>query len=351
MQTSPPASPPLRLERAQGAPLTAAAQSRAQWVDAAKGMGIAMVVFGHAVGGMLMAGLAPAGSAWATAFYLVYTFHMPLFFLLSGLFVQRRLAADPQAFVGNAFVRVAWPYLLWSVIQLLVIDALGTVVNRPIDVDAWRLVTLLWEPTSQFWFLQSLLLLLLLARWWVPHLGAWSLLGVMLLARGAVELVELPSMLSMTARYGLFYAIGLLAGPALLRKARAPSAWQAGWLGALASAVWSVAALAAYRTGEGYLSLVTFPAAAAGSTAVIALSMLPRVQALAWLSAMGRASMAIFLLHVLFVAGTRIALHKLLGIDSVALVVLLACMAGVAGPLLLRTLAQRLGATRVLGLG
>ena len=71
MQTSPPASPPLR-ERPQGASHAlddAQAQARTQWVDVARGLGIVLVVFGHAVGGVVAAGLATPDSLWSTAFF------------------------------------------------------------------------------------------------------------------------------------------------------------------------------------------------------------------------------------------------------------------------------------------
>src|SRR5258706_10382589 len=99
MQTSAPASPQL-LERPADAALPAAStRVRADWVDVAKGIGIVLVVFGHAVDGLLKARLADAGSGWAAAYFAVYTFHMPLFFLLAGLFVQERLASDANGFV------------------------------------------------------------------------------------------------------------------------------------------------------------------------------------------------------------------------------------------------------------
>ena len=61
--------------------------------------------------------------------------------------------------------------------------------------------------------------------------------------------------------------------------------------------------------------------------------------------------MAIYLLHVLFVAGVRIVLHKLLGVEQPALILLLACAIGIGAPLLVRAAAQRAVLGRALGLG
>jgi len=353
MQTSPPASPPLREPPSQAAHALddARAQARAQWVDVARGLGIVLVVFGHAVGGVISAGLATPDGLWSAAFYLVYTFHMPLFFFLSGLFVQARLQSDASGFVRTAFTRVAWPYLLWSVIQLLVIAALGSVVNTPTDLSVGRLVALLWEPTSQFWFLHSLLILHLLSRWLVPHVGPLAVVGALLVARILVDWVELPPALASTMRMGLFYALGLWAGPLMLRTASRCAPVHAGRIATVAAIVWWVAAVLALRSGQSYTSLLAFPAAVAGSVALVAVALLSQgTRAEAW-AMLGRASMSIFLLHVLFVAGTRIVLNKLLGVDDAAVIVLPAVLVGIAGPLLVHELARRAGVSRALGLG
>ena len=78
----------------------ALAGSRVADIDAMKGAGIALVVVGHAFVGLLAARLAPADGWMAWAHYTIYLFHMPLFFLLSGLFAARRLF--PQRYAAIA---------------------------------------------------------------------------------------------------------------------------------------------------------------------------------------------------------------------------------------------------------
>lgn len=340
-----------RLEPARGALHPADAQARLEWVDVAKGVGIVLVVFGHAAGGLISARLLGADSVWAGAYYFVYTFHMPLFFILAGLFVPARLAGDAGGFVRNAWTRIAWPYWLWSTLQLLVIDALGGLVNTPTALAPWRLVSLLWQPASQFWFLLALLVMHLASRWLLPRWGVGGLLLAALAARVVVDGVELPLLPEMLARFGVFYALGLAGGPLLRRMTtELPRSYLIG-LAAAAAVVWAVAAHAAHVGGMGHWSLVALPAALAGSIALIAMATLPgAVQARFW-GLLGRASMAIYLLHVLFVAGTRIVLTRLFGLDGGVVILFLACVAGVAGPLVVHRLALRLGASRALGLG
>ena len=69
---------------AQGAPQSS--DTRVEWLDAARGIGIALVVFGHVLRGLFGAQIA-ADPYWKIIDYTIYTFHMPLFFLLAGVSV------------------------------------------------------------------------------------------------------------------------------------------------------------------------------------------------------------------------------------------------------------------------
>jgi fucose 4-O-acetylase-like acetyltransferase len=352
MPTSTPVSPPLREPATRIAGLERAAtpaRTRTQWVDVAKGIGIVLVVVGHALDGLLAARLVEPRGLASASYFAIYTFHMPLFFLLAGLFVPQRLANSTAGFLRDTAVRVAWPYLLWSVVQLAVIDALGNLVNQPSELDAWRIVALLWEPTSQFWFLQALLVLTLLGVVLLPRIGAFGLVAVMAVARLVEANVELPHLVALPARFGVFYALGIALGPLLL--ARLPAVPRPRLVGIALTALvaWAVAAAGARVLGQSHWSLAALPAAVLGTIAVVALATLPRAAAF-WIE-LGRASMAIFLLHVLFVAGARIGLHKGLGIEQPLVILLVACTLGIAAPLLVRALVARAGLGRVTGLG
>jgi hypothetical protein len=64
-----------------------------------------------------------------------------------------------------------------------------------------------------------------------------------------------------------------------------------------------------------------------------------------------RNTLPIFCLHVLFVAGTRIVLAKLVGISEVMLILPAAIFAGIAGPLMIVAIAERYRLRSALGLG
>ena len=57
---------------------------RQNWIDIAKGVGIILVVVGHAGRGLQSAGLTDEGWLLPLMDRAIYAFHMPLFFVLSG---------------------------------------------------------------------------------------------------------------------------------------------------------------------------------------------------------------------------------------------------------------------------
>ncbi|EHT4942411.1 acyltransferase family protein, partial [Vibrio vulnificus] len=60
--------------------------TRTEWVDYAKAIGIILVVFGHVNRGIYDAGFGLPESIHSVVDSVIYSFHMPLFFFLSGLF-------------------------------------------------------------------------------------------------------------------------------------------------------------------------------------------------------------------------------------------------------------------------
>src|SRR5947208_16409685 len=93
--------------------------SRVAWVDVAKGIGIVLVVYGHVSGGLVDAGIQPRNSVANAASALIYTFHMPLFFFLSGIWLARTSAKPFSQFARQRIGTLVYPYFLWSSIQFI----------------------------------------------------------------------------------------------------------------------------------------------------------------------------------------------------------------------------------------
>jgi fucose 4-O-acetylase-like acetyltransferase len=335
---------------ALASPTERAALSRLAWVDVAKGVGIILVVAGHSLDGIISAGMTGATGVLAAAQYWIYTFHMPLFFLLAGLFIYRRVRDDTSRFLKTTATRILWPYLLWSLIQGLIVMMAAPYVNHPPQAGDSIVSMLLWDPGAQFWFTYALLLMHLASCLIVPALGPRALLGLAVVFSFVPVAVPLPRVFALACHFFPFYAAGVCLGGSNLSLSRVPAALRRPWTWVGAGAAWMLCAGLAYSHGDGYWSVATYPAAVFGTIAVLSIATTPAVATNRFLAFVGARSMSIFLLHVIFVAGVRVALEWRAGITSAALLLPVLVAAGIVGPLAVTAIANRLGVAALLGL-
>jgi fucose 4-O-acetylase-like acetyltransferase len=165
-------------------------QTRINWIDYAKGLGIVLVVMGHALRGELAAAqgndlfLAQQIDAW------IYAFHMPLFFFLSGLFARSLRTKTPQEFLNNRWAILIHPYLLWS----LIIHGIRSIAG--LSDQAWpAFIGNFWKvahtPIGIFWFLYVLCLISSFYYFFFPNSWAsdskfpWFLIAGAIVSYGA----------------------------------------------------------------------------------------------------------------------------------------------------------------------
>jgi len=135
--------------------------SRAKAIDAAKGIGIILVVYGHVARGIHNAGLYQNNLIYYNLIDdIIYSFHMPLFFFISGLFFIKSYQKKGLKLILNKFDRILYPYIVWSIIQGIIEISLSKYTTEPISLG--NLVTILWDPRKQFWFLYALFLIFVL---------------------------------------------------------------------------------------------------------------------------------------------------------------------------------------------
>ena len=315
---------------------------RVSWVDSARGVGIVLVVVGHTLRGLIGGGLMAWGPAARSADAWIYSFHMPLFFALSGLFLARSASKPWGAFLGDKARTIAYPYLVWSAITLAIKSGLGRHANHPRGLG--DLPSILLEPVEQFWFLYALFLLTmaagLLLKLRVPPLGVLGLAvlaypGVLPVpAGGWVPLIE--------ARENAPYlAIGVAAGARGWASKVGRAGWP--WLALVALAGWVAPGLAVARGAEGLAWLR--PMLAIGGTAAVAgvAVLLGRARLDGVARVLGRYSLEIFVAHTIASAATRIALVKVAKVSDPSAHLVLGIVAGLLGPLALAMACERAG--------
>jgi len=335
----------------------AARPARDNSLDIAKGFGILLVVLGHCLDGLVSSGFFPAGLLWPTlVVYVIYLFHMPLFFVISG-----HLASGKHRPVGTTMKRmlptIVYPYFLWSIVEGLVLVYLSKYTNSKVQISS--LYRILWIPIVPYWFLYALFLChvgYLAIRRFSQRLQMAIAAAVFLTAFYFYDPLFHHFLLIVleTARGFLYFILGVVS--VALVKRLGPRA------AILATALFALFAFAAYRANlpDGIGDAVLLPAGIAGIAATLAWSRLLSTRG-GWLANTlafwGRYSMSIYVLHIFFTAGVRIALKHVAprpgatpSVSATVLEIVAATAVGVLLPLAINWAVSRVNLDKWFGL-
>jgi fucose 4-O-acetylase-like acetyltransferase len=186
--------------------------NRLGWIDYAKGIAIILVVYRHVVFGLKGSGLVIP--QWIIdGNNMFYSFRMPLFFLLSGLFLERSIFRKGEAgFLVTRVNTLLYPYLLWAFIQITLQILFSSVVNAHRTGADYLNILIQPRHLDQLWYLFALfnvtLLYLLVAKLFRYDKFAQVLISLALLA--IAPLVNSISTLYDIALHYIFFCIGHL---------------------------------------------------------------------------------------------------------------------------------------------
>lgn len=136
---------------------------RIEWLDSLKGFAIFLVVVGHVILGYIRAETFTEYQ-WSLQFVydVIYSFHMPLFFLISGFLYKLTWARKNSGLlkkISNKFLNMVPMYLLFSVVFWLS-KYYATLYGNIQMSDHFNLVDLMHiyiAPLSYLWFLYVLI--------------------------------------------------------------------------------------------------------------------------------------------------------------------------------------------------
>ena len=193
------------------------ATERISEIDTAKGIGIALVVFGH----MVARDVKPLDNDWWMVWHEhLYSFHMAFFFFLSGyVFFLQPANRWAGRLLKNA-TKLVPAYLLFALIVYVAKAIAGRVlhVNRPVNQVFSEVLLMLAYPTNGFaqflWFIVTLLMILALMTalqsWITRHLGtalvAFFALHVLSVTGHVTEFLAFHQL----ARYAVFFLVAAL---------------------------------------------------------------------------------------------------------------------------------------------
>jgi fucose 4-O-acetylase-like acetyltransferase len=317
-------------------------QQRVDWVDYSKGLGIFLVVVGHVLGGLQPSGIISDSPWYQFIESWLYTFHMPLFFFISGLFVRRSARRPLSGFILDKAAVLIYPYFVWSILQGLL--ETSHYVNHP--VSAIELLKIPFEPIREFWFLYTLFVIMIIYRMFYQitnsAIAFFSLTIVCFTIEQSGFNIIQWSVAHCVGSYLIYFGAGVAIARSsiLVRLAELEK-------GLLLAIV--IAGYAAVTTGvvthSDHQSIFLWPAwAMAGILATVALAILmSRSTKFAFAKLWGMLSLEIYVAHVLAAAVIRIVLQKAFGISWPLLHFVLGTGAGIYAPILLAYICQRIG--------
>lgn len=322
--------------------------SRLDWVDAAKGLSILLVVMmysaysvGEDTGGI---GFLHYIIAFATPF------RMPEFFLISGLFLSQVIARPWARFADRRVLHYFYFYAVWMVIH--VIFKVGLVAGDPMGA-ATQIAVSLVEPYGVLWFIYVLALISAAAKLLhslnVPRWAGFAGAAALQLAPITTGIYALDQF---CAFFVFFYA-GSIAAPWIFRVVEAAMArpneaviYLVLWLVINGSLVFSPGFEVLpvhFQMGLAGLPGVHLALALAGAVALcVAAGLLTKLKFMNWLTYLGSRSLVVYLAFALPMSVVRVLAIKL-GFVEANLLSLVVFAVAVIAPLVLHAIIQRTG--------
>ncbi|MEO5591874.1 MAG: acyltransferase [Chitinophagaceae bacterium] len=340
------------------------ASNRLAWIDYARGICIILVCYRHCFDGLKEADL-PVGDFPLLQILNVcfYSFRMPLFFIVSGLFVSRSLQKKGlRDYVWGRFSIVFYPLIIWGSLQITLQLLLKNYVNaKPVPFDYVNLIIYPRNPSNnqQFWYLNALFFvgaiyafLKVALRFKLQHqlvlsVVLYSVAGY--LSYNGIGFYIFPDI----CHFYIYFFIGDIISSFIFKKETTDIILSPKWL--IGSAIFCIFMQTVFTTinmrhgDDNYINYnmtyLYLPISLSGCAFMIQIAqILQKKDILKWLRVIGYHSLYIYLMHLMLIAAVRIVLVRFFHITYIPLIMFIAISLGVIIPVLIYNLCIRLGA-------
>ena len=318
-------------------------RDRLHWVDYAKGIGIFLVVVGHVLRGLVNSSILQPSALLGFVDRWIYGFHMPLFFFISGLFVQRSLSKPFKDFLLDKLYVIAYPYFLWSLIQIT-IQALAsryTTTNQISLANIWQII---YQPYQQFWFFYTLFAILIV--YGILHKLKLSpifflIFAVLLYCLHGLNVNFGPwGVLYLFRRHAIYFALGVIFGSGTWLSVKSQINRFALILITLGGYI-AVGLAVQFQLTENVIAIPLI--AMLGIAATVALAvLLDKFNLLFFVKNWGIFSLEIFVAHTIAASIFRIALQKIFGFTEPVMHFVLGTAIGIYAPIALSLICSKL---------
>lgn len=303
-------------------------KERVRWIDISRGIAITLVVMLHVMSSYQEAGMYKDSAAFAFIHQLVYSFHMPVFMIVSGYLVAkgRRRGTKGQQ-VLQKLINYGIPYVIFSVVWVLMKTFMSGVTNSKISFT-----DLLWIPVfpiSFMWFIYALMLMQIIQVFITTDSKVFKAFHLLLALAGYIARPYLNDALANTRfsdsiandflRTYIFFLIGVYLADTVinfLHRYRYAATVISGVLLIGGNIVKFMGLIPASQIINLLLSL-------AGSVFIIELSVI--IEKCGLFEYLGKQSLPIYVLQGLAISSTRLLLTKLHLNDPFGIVPMIVC--------------------------
>jgi fucose 4-O-acetylase-like acetyltransferase len=334
---------------------------RLKWIDYARGIAIILVVYRHVFEGLKESGLSVANYLYleyANIFF--FSFRMPLFFIVSGIFVSLSLQKRGiKKYIETRARTVLYPYFLWACIQLTIQFFFQDYTNGHPTAQTYLYLFYLPREIAHFWYLYALFnvgVLYVLVKY---KLGVTPVQNVVLgIAMFIISVLTWQKNITTgfigdILHYYIFFAIGDAVSRFISDREHFKY-FESGKLLLLLLIPFVAGQLyflytnlphanEKYMYVEYYQPAMFLLISLTGCAFIMNLTfVLQKYNVMSWLTVLGRHSLYIYVAHVIAFAAVRICLRKIFGIESVPVLLTAGIIGGLLIPVLLYKLAMRL---------
>jgi len=271
---------------------------------------------------------------------------MPLFFILSGIFIGGSLARKPLGKVlYNKFENLLYPYFIWVFIQVTLQILLSQYTNTGRTVRDYTFIFYNPKLLDQFWYLPALfnataVYLLIKVKLHAPNwLQLFIGLGFYLLS----PFFQGYSMMGDWMHFYIFFALGDVLSVQFF-KDRSQRLLKNPWTLLAVTPLFALTQIYyLHLNRQGDVPEATFLGIAlVGCFSMMVLSFrLQSLDILRWLRVLGYHSLYIYVMHVLVAAFVRVVLNRYLHINNPELLLVCGIFAGVTVPVIIYNLLIR----------
>ncbi len=319
-----------------------------------------LVVYRHVFEGIKESGIDVRnymGLEYANIFF--YSFRMPLFFIISGVFVASSLnKRGLKKYIDTRARAILYPYFVWGFLQLTIQMIFTKYTNG--HPTPWSYFDLLYQPReiAQFWYLYALFNVSVIYAFSKQVLKLTAIqnlaIGLILFYFSTIVFqknLKVEFLNDIFHNY-IFFAIGDFISFQLLRKenyrffesGKTVLVLLCPFIAAQAYFLWANVnnTTDKYMYVEYFQPFVFLLIAVIGCAFVVSFTFyLQKKNRFQWLTYLGRHSLYIYVSHVMAFATVRVVLNQFLGIENVFVILISGIFAAITVPLFLYNFAVK----------